>query len=214
MRSQSKTKSRAPIVPDPSPPTIGKESSSGFHYSKYPSSSLDDGLEKQVILADMYHNIGKIKFKERVFPPIKVVWNKTMAWRKKNNLRSSEVNMKAVINGEICNILCKDCGSKKCKCRVLDNFCESIWDKIKDKCKDRSDIFEATRRSRHIRSSVSQIRTVNPDSNYFADKIEQRRTRRRKVFSTHLRLVSQESLSISPKRIFVKILDDGANDDH
>ena len=213
MRTQSKVKAQMPAIPDPPPPAKGKESVSGFHYSKYPSSSLDVGLEKQVILAEMYQNIEKIKVKERLFPPIKVVWNKTKAKPKKNNLRSSEMNMKALINGEICNVLCQDCGEKKCKCRILDNFCESTWNTIKHKYKDRSDIFEVTRRSRHIRDSSSQIRTTNSDYNYLADRIEQRRTRRRKGFSSNLGLMPEVALSISPKRIFVKVLDDGTNDD-
>lgn len=184
-------------------------SENGFHYSKYPNSSLNVELEKQCVLAEMYQNIGKIKEKKRLFPPVKVVWNKTKAKPKKTSLRSSSMHMKAVINGDTNNINCPDCNNKRCKCEILDNFCESTWENIKHKFAQRENIYEVTQRSRHIREITSQVRNDNWRFNPYAERIEQRRTRRRNVKSLNYSRLSDDLLSIEPKRIFVKVLDEG-----
>ena len=124
-RSPDSIKSQLPIVPESKHADKSKSLSDSFHFSKFPSSSLNVELEKQCILAELYQNIDKLKIKDKLFPPIKVVWNKKKAKSPKKTIKSSLMNMKAVINGETNNILCPNCTNTKCKCEVLDKVCES-----------------------------------------------------------------------------------------
>lgn len=200
-------KNYLPLVVNPRQSIRNKFSSQEFQFSKYPSSSLNVELEKQCILADLYQNIDKIKIKEKFFPPVKVVWTHSHSKAPKEPLRSSALNMKAVINGEIGNIVCKECFETKCKCKVSDSFCEITWNQIKDKFKDRNDLYENVKRSKHIRN-VTSIKSQTSKHNSMTDKIQQRRTRRRKVFSSDFNSLPNQILSVSPKKVYMKVLDE------
>jgi hypothetical protein len=85
---------RQSLIPKPdrslSPMTqksSNKTQSVEFHMSKFPSSSLNVELEKQVLLSELYQNIDKLKTKAKLFPPIKVVWPKQI----KNKSDKSQV---------------------------------------------------------------------------------------------------------------------------
>lgn len=186
---------------------IAKTQDNAFRASKYPQSSLNVELEKQCILADLYQNIDKLKYKTKVFPPVKVVWSKSPS-RKKKPLKAAILNLKAVMHGDMENIACSDCAETRCKCKVTDAFCDNTWDNIRHKYSNRSNIYDTTKRSKLKGATQTRASYGSNYDNWLAERIQQRRTRRRKVESSDYSGLHNNVLSVSPKRLYFKVLDD------
>lgn len=206
----SDTKGQKDFSPLPTIQSKSKNEALEFHYSKFPSSSLNVELEKQCLLAELYQNIDKVKHKDKIFPPIKVVWKKNRS-QAKEKVRTAKINMKSVIHGENLNLVCNDCGNLRCVCRVTDSFCDKTWENVKHKYTGRTDIYHGVNRSRLYGRTV-KFQSVQIESNYYADKIEQKRTRRRKPAYKTFENLPNEVLSISPKYIYMKVLEDDENE--
>ena len=188
-----------------------KTQSVEFHMSKFPSSSLNIELEKQVILSELYQNIDKLKTKPKLFPPIKVVRPKHLrAKADTSSVKSARVNIKSLLNSETISLPCTDCQSTRCICRVTDSFCDQTWDQVKHKHPKRTDIYHPVNRSK-ILGRTPHFDSNPSDFNPFADKISQKRTRRRRPVRGDFSSLHSELLQISPKNIYMKVLEEEFN---
>lgn len=202
-------------VKDPNPlpliPKHPKSDSIDFKYSKFPSSSLNVELEKQCLLAELYQNIDKIKYKEKSFPPIKVVWQRDRS-KKKVKVNTAKVNMKNVIHGVNFNLICDNCGNSKCMCRVTDSFCDKTWEDVKHKYAHRKDIYHGVVRSK-LYGRTAKFQSFSLEPNYYAERIEMKRTRRRRPAYNTFENFQKDILQVSPKNIYMKVLEDEDNNE-
>ena len=202
----SGSKGQKDFSPLPAVQSSNRKEAIEFHFSKFPSSSLNVELEKQCLLAELNQNIDKVKHKEKTFPPIKVIWKKDPL-KTKEKVRTAKINMKSVIHGENLNLACNDCGNLRCVCRVTDSFCDKTWENVKHKYTNRTDIYHGVNRSK-LHGRTSKFQSFQSESNHYATKIEQKRTRRRRPPYQTFENLPSEVLSISPKYIYMKVLED------
>ena len=206
--SVSSLASNLPVVKENHKKNNTSSLSYEFRTSKFPLSNLNIELERQCILADIYQNIDKLRYKEKYFPPTKVVWKKN-----KNNkveIKTVSMNMKAVINGDLHNSVCKECLLTKCICKVIDKFGEYTRKKIMEKA--RTD--EAVKKNKCGGRETVRLQSVPIRPNWLVEKTEKRRTRRRKIYANDYQLLPEKVLSVSPKILYMKVLDEDEDNDY
>jgi hypothetical protein len=187
-----------------------KTQSLEFRMSKFPNSSLNVELEKQCLISELYQNIEKLKQKSKLFPPIKVIWPVSQKKSLKSDVKSARVNMRALLNGETLSLPCSACHGLRCICQVTDSFCDQTWDRVKHKYSKRTDIYHPVVKSKLL-GRTPRFQSVPSESNYYAERISLKRTKRRRKAYNNYENLPNELLQVSPKNLYMKVLEDDFN---